>query len=247
METIKQFLDASAPGITLSVTLLSASALGISGIFVCRRWSNLTRIWLLLMVVVMLGGLLIAVRENVDRHSGQSIDYTFEERFNENGAELAYPAVLDLATPVGNYVRSINGKNEVGLPRERIELIRSLPLLFEAQVDERPHIFERCLFWSEVISDGKREWWLTVFSRWPYGLLSWHQEWRMDPPRPNDPSINFASFDSAPSNEELIQFLRAANLTLVPDEGFRFILGKVFSRNWTAVTGEDPDLKYELK
>src|SRR5262245_16363353 len=97
-----------------------------------------------------------------------------ERATNEFGRlDAAYPRTLDETAPVARLIAD----QKVFFVTPRTKLKTALPLLFNAQVDHRTHVFESAVWWAAVNSGSTNQWWLIEFYRCPYGPLMAHQEW----------------------------------------------------------------------
>ena len=96
---------------------------------------------------------------------------------NKCGRIIAYPYVLEQAKPVHFLVKEAKNPDHYLHRIHNAKIIDSKALLFDAQIDERLHVFEQCLFWVHVRFKEVEKWWLVVFYRWPYGNLLVHQNW----------------------------------------------------------------------
>jgi len=156
--------------------------------------------------------------------------------------EAAYPRTLDEAAPVTRLI-----KDQAYFVTARTKLAKALPLLFNAQVDRRPHVFESAVWWAAVNVDTTNQGWLVEFYRWPYGPLRAHQEWTISHTMGVHSPLAYRVFDRPPSNQEVEEFLKWAHFDLSPSRGFKFITTRVFTNNWITAIGIAPRVSFDEK
>ena len=168
-----------------------------------------------------------------------------EPTTNEYGASYAYPYVLEQAKPVHALIQAGHRPSHVMYEISEAVVIDANPLLFDAQVDDRPHAYERCLFWAHIRMNDKDQWWLLAFFRWPFGPLLGHQQWQLSQISGVHSPSSFREYDAAPTNEQITDFLDWIGWNTTPKDKFRFITTRIFMANWKEAVGEIPTVEYK--
>lgn len=168
-----------------------------------------------------------------------------EPTTNEYGKAYAYPYVLEQAQPVHALIQSGNRPSHVMHEIGEALVIDTKPLLFDAQIDDRPHAYERCLFWAHIRMKDKDQWWLLAFYRWPYGPLVVHQQWKLSYISGIYSPSAFREYDAPPTNEQISDFLDWAGWNFTAKGNFRFITTRIFKAYWKDAVGEEPTVGYK--
>ena len=164
---------------------------------------------------------------------------------NMFGYAYAYPYVLEQANPVQALINSGDRPSYVMHEISEAVVLDTKPLLFDAQVDDRPHAYERCLFWAHIRMNDNDQWWLLAFFRWPYGPLVVHQQWQLLYISGMDSPSAFREYDAAPTNEHITEFLDWAGWNFTAKDNYRFIATRIFKANWKDAVGEEPSVEYK--
>lgn len=156
-----------------------------------------------------------------------------------NDAKTPIALPLDLTRPVTALVAERQHFGHVLYSKEPAVLVDSQALWFHASVDDRPFVYESCLFWARVRINDNDRWWLVVFFRRPYGPPH-HQRWRLRFRDDLHSPVIFRQFSEPPTNEDVLDFLKWANWEFSPRKDFKFIVNRVFRENWKQVIGDEP-------
>lgn len=172
------------------------------------------------------------------------IPLCFGETSDEYLKRQAYPYILEQSKMVETLVADAAKPTHVLRSIYQAEVIETRPLMFEAQVDERPYVFEQCIMWAKTKLNNRSEWWLVEFYRSPYGPLLGHQKWEMSFIGGIHSPNAFRQYDHAPTNKDMDEFLGWAGWNFSPRKDFKFITTRIFNDNWKYVFGAESTKKY---
>lgn len=159
--------------------------------------------------------------------------------------DRVYPQILDQANPVQSLLDRADEEWQLIYSRRKADIVAAHPLLFQAQVDERPHVWELCLFLAHVRLEGADKWWLLSFYRWPYGSFLFQREWQLANIGNVGTPVAFREYDAAPTPEQIKEHLEWSGWSSKPQEGFKFIVALAFNDYWKEMVGEDAPAEYQ--
>jgi hypothetical protein len=114
-------------------------------------------------------------------------------------------------------------------------------LTWKIEEDDRPWYLEECILWVHYLDrSGRKHWILTDVGRNPKpSPEGWGRGWEL-PTVYDAPIPNFQVFDHAPTNQDVYDFLLAANWEFRPRHRFRILDAGVCVETWRKVIGEWP-------